>query len=59
MLVRVNRPWRLLVRDLEAAVIPGIMALMLTKVDSPEHVLRRAPRSSPNWKPNAACRPAR
>jgi citrate lyase subunit beta/citryl-CoA lyase len=36
--VRVNRPWRLLVRDLEAAVIPGVAALMLTKVDSPEHV---------------------
>jgi citrate lyase subunit beta/citryl-CoA lyase len=38
VLVRVNRPWRLLVRDLEAAVIPGIKALMLTKVDSAEHV---------------------
>src|ERR1700727_3861664 len=38
VLVRINRPWRLLVRDLEAAVIPGVAALMLTKVDSPEHV---------------------
>jgi citrate lyase subunit beta/citryl-CoA lyase len=38
VLVRVNRPWRLLVRDVEAAVIPGVTALMLTKVDSPEHV---------------------
>jgi citrate lyase subunit beta/citryl-CoA lyase len=38
VLVRVNRPWRLLVRDIEAAVIPGVSALMLTKVDSPEHV---------------------
>jgi citrate lyase subunit beta/citryl-CoA lyase len=38
VLVRVNRPWRLLVRDLEAAVIPGVAALMLTKVDSPELV---------------------
>src|ERR1700720_447824 len=38
VVVRVNRPWRLLVRDLEAAVIPGVTALMLTKVDSPEHV---------------------
>jgi citrate lyase subunit beta / citryl-CoA lyase len=38
VLVRVNRPWRMLVRDLEAAVIPGIAALMLTKVDSAEHV---------------------
>jgi citrate lyase subunit beta / citryl-CoA lyase len=34
----VNRPWRLLVRDLEAAVIPGVTALMLTKADSPEFV---------------------
>ena len=39
VLVRVNRPWRMLVRDIEAAVIPGVAALMLTKVDSPEHVL--------------------
>jgi citrate lyase subunit beta / citryl-CoA lyase len=38
VLVRVNRPWRMLVRDIEAAVIPGITALMLTKVDSAEHV---------------------
>src|ERR1700691_4770738 len=38
VLVRVNRPWRLLVRDLEAAVIAGVAALMLTKVDSQEHV---------------------
>ncbi len=39
VLVRVNRPWRMMVRDIEAAVIPGIAALVLTKVDSPEHVL--------------------
>lgn len=39
VVVRVNRPWRLLVRDLEAAVIPGVAALALTKVDSVEHVL--------------------
>jgi len=39
VLVRVNRPWRLMVRDIEAAVIPGVTALMLTKVDGPEHVL--------------------
>lgn len=38
VLVRVNRPWRMLVRDIEAAVIPGVVALMLTKVDSAEHV---------------------
>src|SRR3954447_24823426 len=39
VLVRVNRPWRMMVRDIEAAVIPGIAALILTKVDSAEHVL--------------------
>jgi citrate lyase subunit beta/citryl-CoA lyase len=39
VLVRVNRPWRMLVRDVETAVIPGVHALMLTKVDSAEHVL--------------------
>jgi len=38
VVVRVNRPWRMLVRDIEAAVIPGVTALMLTKVDSAEHV---------------------
>ncbi len=38
VVVRVNRPWRMLVRDIEAAVVPGVAALMLTKVDSPEHV---------------------
>lgn len=38
VLVRLNRPWRMLVRDLEAAVIPGVTALMITKADSPEFV---------------------
>ncbi len=38
VVVRVNRPWRLLVRDLEAAVIPGVAALALPKTDSAEHV---------------------
>jgi citrate lyase subunit beta/citryl-CoA lyase len=39
VLVRVNRPWRMMVRDIEAAVIPGVCALVLTKVDSADHVL--------------------
>src|ERR1700739_1547313 len=39
VLVRVNRPWRLLVRDLEAAVVPGVAALMLTKGDRAGHVV--------------------
>ncbi|HEX4259711.1 MAG TPA: CoA ester lyase [Acetobacteraceae bacterium] len=38
VLVRVNRPWRMLVRDIEAAVGPGVCALMLPKVESAEHV---------------------
>ena len=38
VVVRVNRPWRLLVRDLEAAVIPGIAALALPKIESAEHL---------------------
>ena len=39
VLVRVNRPWRLAVRDLEAAVGPDVRGLVLPKVDSAEHVL--------------------
>ena len=38
VVVRVNRPWRLLVRDLEAAVMEGVAALALPKTDSAEHV---------------------
>ena len=38
VVVRVNRPWRMLVRDIEAAVGPGVAALALPKVDSAEHV---------------------
>jgi citrate lyase subunit beta/citryl-CoA lyase len=38
VLVRVNRPWRLLVPDLEAAVIPGVVGLKLPKIESAEHV---------------------
>jgi len=32
VIVRVNRPWRLLVRDLEAVVSPSVMAVSLPKV---------------------------
>lgn len=39
VLVRVNRPWGLLVRDLEASVCKDVAAINLPKVDSPEHVL--------------------
>lgn len=39
VLVRINRPWRLAVRDLEAAIGPDVRGLVLPKVDSAEHVL--------------------
>ena len=38
VLVRVNRPWRLAVRDLEAAICEPVTALVLPKVASAEHV---------------------
>jgi citrate lyase subunit beta/citryl-CoA lyase len=38
VVVRINRPWRLAVRDLEAAVRPGVCALALPKVPGAEHV---------------------
>jgi citrate lyase subunit beta/citryl-CoA lyase len=38
VLVRINRPWRQALRDIEAAVSPAVQALMLTKVESADHV---------------------
>ncbi|HXZ49543.1 MAG TPA: CoA ester lyase [Usitatibacter sp.] len=38
VLVRLNRPWRLCVRDLEAVAGPAIAAVMLPKTESAEHV---------------------
>ena len=38
-LVRINRPWRLAVPDLEAVVIPELTALLCPMVDSAEHVV--------------------
>jgi len=38
VVVRINRPWRQALRDIEAAVSPQVQALMLTKVESAEHV---------------------
>lgn len=42
VLVRINRPWRLAVRDIEASLGPNIRGLVLPKVDSAEHVLALA-----------------
>jgi citrate lyase subunit beta / citryl-CoA lyase len=38
VLVRINRPWRLAVPDLEAAIGPDVRGVVLPKVDSAEHV---------------------
>lgn len=38
VLVRPNRPWRLLVRDLEAVVGLSVAGLMLPKIESAEHL---------------------
>ena len=38
VVVRVNRPWRLCLRDIEAVVGPRVLALALPKTDSAEHV---------------------
>ena len=38
VVIRVTRPWRLLVRDLEASVLPGVRAIALPKVPSAAHI---------------------
>lgn len=38
VLVRINRPWRMALKDLEATICPVVQALALPKVDSPEQV---------------------
>ncbi|HEX6841871.1 MAG TPA: CoA ester lyase [Stellaceae bacterium] len=38
VVVRINRRWRMAIQDIEAAVSPAVQALMLTKVESAEHV---------------------
>ncbi len=39
VLVRINRPWRLAVRDIEAVLGPDVRGLVLPKLESAEHVL--------------------
>jgi citrate lyase subunit beta / citryl-CoA lyase len=38
VVVRINRPVRMTVRDLEAVIGPGVQAVALPKAESPEHV---------------------
>lgn len=39
VLVRINRPWRLAVPDLEAAVGPDVMGIVIPKVESADHIV--------------------
>jgi len=39
VLVRINRPWRMTLADLEASVLAGVRAIVLTKTESAEHVV--------------------
>lgn len=39
LLVRINRPWRLALPDLEVAVVAGVTGLCLPKVDSRQHLV--------------------
>ncbi|MEQ8194971.1 MAG: aldolase/citrate lyase family protein, partial [Rhodospirillales bacterium] len=38
VLVRINRPWRMALRDIEATVCPDVNALVISKTESPDHV---------------------
>ena len=38
VLVRINRPWRMAMRDIEASVCPDVNALVISKTESPGHV---------------------
>jgi citrate lyase subunit beta/citryl-CoA lyase len=38
VIVRINRPWRQAMLDLEAAIGPRVQALAITKVDSADHI---------------------
>ena len=39
VVVRINRPWRLAVRDLEASIIPGVRAIMAPKAENAGQML--------------------
>jgi citrate lyase subunit beta/citryl-CoA lyase len=38
ILIRINQPLELAVRDLEAAVLPGVDGIMVTKAEGPDHL---------------------
>ena len=38
VIVRINRPWRQTMLDLEAAISPRVKALAVTKIDSADHI---------------------
>src|SRR2546430_4587443 len=49
VIVRINRPLRMTVRDLEAVIGPGVDAIALPKAESADHV-RLVAESSTNWR---------
>ena len=38
VVVRINRPWRMALKDIEAAISPRVQALMVTKAESADHL---------------------
>lgn len=39
ILIRINRPWRMTIADLEASVLEGVSAIVLSKTESAEHIV--------------------
>jgi len=58
VVVRINRPLRMTVRDLEAVIGHNVHAIALPKAESAEH-FQLVARSSTSWRPSAASRSAR
>ena len=53
--MRINRPMRLAIPDIEAAVRPGLSALFITKTESVQH-LRLLDEAVTELERSAACR---
>jgi citrate lyase subunit beta/citryl-CoA lyase len=57
VIVRINRPIELALRDIETVVSAGVEALMVPKLDSAGHVRLLAERSTPSSAPRACPSP--
>jgi citrate lyase subunit beta/citryl-CoA lyase len=58
VMVRINQPLELAIRDIEAAVISGVDAIKVTKVEGAEH-LRLLDEMVTRWRSTAGCSPVR